>query len=131
MNKQEIRKQIIGFWMQKAMEAIASAQSEQQAGRLSFAVNRAYYACFYSASAVLLHEEKKFKKHAGVRAAVHRYLVKTGKIDASWGQFYDYAFESRQRGDYQEMVEFESEQVEEIIGLAAGFIREMETLLEE
>ena len=42
--------------------------------------------------------------------------------------FYDDVFESRQRGDYQPIVSFEPEQVEEYIHLADGFLREMEKL---
>ena len=122
MKKEEARTEVIRYWMEKATEALLSARSEQQFGRFVFAVNRAYYACFYSASAVLLKEGQKFSKHTGVRAAVHRYLVKTGKIDASWGQFYDLVFNSRQRGDYQELVTFLPEEADELISQAEAFV---------
>jgi uncharacterized protein (UPF0332 family) len=39
--------------MEKAHEALLSADSEQKANRLAFAVNRGYYACFYALTAVL------------------------------------------------------------------------------
>jgi len=122
MKKAETQQEVIKYWMEKANEALQSARSEQHAGRLVFAINRAYYGCFYSASAVLLREGKKFSKHTGVRAAIHRYLVKTEKIDASWGRFYDLVFQSRQRGDYQELVEFSFEEAEELIAQAEGFV---------
>jgi len=121
--KEEIaRQEIIKYWMAKAYESLQSARSEEQAGRFVFAVNRGYYACFYSASAVLLREGEKFSKHTGVRAAVHRSLIKTGKIDSSWGRFYDLIFNSRQRGDYQELVVFSPEEAEELISQAEGFV---------
>ena len=63
------------YWLRKAGDALQSARSEAQAGRLDFAVNRAYYACFYAASAVLPRMGKKFVKHSGLRAAVHQDLV--------------------------------------------------------
>jgi len=59
--------------MEKADESLASSKAEQQSQRYHFAVNRAYYACFYAASAILLQEGVRFKKHSGVRAAVHKY----------------------------------------------------------
>ena len=117
------------YWMEKADEALQSARSEQHAGRLVFAINQAYYACFYAASAVLLRQGEKFSKHSGVRAAVHRSLLRTGKIDPSWGRFYDLVFQSRQRGDYQELVEFSFEEAEELIAQAEGFVDLMRKLL--
>jgi len=130
MSEEENRNAVIAYWMAKAEEALASARSELDSERLSFAVNRAYYACFYSASAVLLKEGRKFKKHSGVRAELHRALVKTKRLQASWGRFYNYVFENREKGDYQELVTFEKEQVVEIVDLAQGFVAEIRKLLD-
>ncbi len=130
MNREELTSEVIRYWMGKASEALDSARSEQEAGRRSFAVNRAYYACFYIASAVLFAEGQKFSKHSGVRAALHRSLVKTGKLDLTQGRFYNLVFQSRQRGDYQELVEFTDEETEEIISKAAEFVEVMRNLLE-
>lgn len=123
------RRAVIEYWMEKARESLNSARSEQMAGRFIFSINRAYYGCFYSASAVLLKRGEKFSKHSGVRAALHRSLVKTGELDKSWGRFYDLIFNSRQRGDYQELINFSSEETEELITQAEGFIGEMANLL--
>ncbi len=67
---------VIEQLLHKATQALDSAQSEFQADRLDFAVNRAYYACFYAASAVMLQQGKQFVKHAGLRSAIHRDLSK-------------------------------------------------------
>ena len=64
-----------------------------------------------------------------MRSSVHRNLVKTGRLDASWGRFYDKVFENRQRGDYLELVQFDLEQVHEIIQLASGFVSQMNQML--
>jgi len=125
------REKVIQYWMEKAHEALESAKSEEQSGRLSFSINRAYYGCFYSASAVLMCLDKKFRKHSGVRAAVHGSLVKRGMLDVSMGRFYDLAFKSRQRADYQELVEFSSEEAREIISNSEEFVTNMEILLKK
>ena len=130
MNEDQAKAEVVKYWMEKAGEALTSARSEEEAGRLHFAINRAYYACFYSASAVLLKQGEKFSKHAGVRAAVHRSLVKAGKLDAERGRFYDLIFNSRQRGDYLEMVEFRPEEAKELIAQSEDFVSVMERLLE-
>ena len=131
MNEDKLKSQVIEYWITKAKEALESAISEKTSGRFLFAINRAYYACFYSLSAVLLNEGQKFKKHSGVRSALHQNLIKKGKLDVSWGKFYDLVFESRQRGDYQELVEFRIEEVEEIINRSQGFIKEMGNILQK
>jgi uncharacterized protein (UPF0332 family) len=120
---------LIKYWMEKARESLESAESEYLAGRLSPAVNRVYYACFYAVSAVMQNQGKTFKKHKAVRSALHRDLVKTGLLDVSWGHFYEDVFDSRQRGDYQPIVNFEPEQVKELLDQAKGFVGEMEKLL--
>ena len=72
MTGDDARSMVLAYWLDKSAEAIASADAEFAAGRYSFAVNRAYYACFYALSAVLLSDGQKYGKHSGVRAALHR-----------------------------------------------------------
>lgn len=129
MTGKKAREDVIAYWMNQASEALASARSEQKAGRCVFAVNRAYYACFYAASAVMMKIGETFKKHTGVRAAVHRQLIRSGKVDAKWGAFYDLVFESRKRGDYQEMVSFSPEETEELISKSERFVDLMKGIL--
>lgn len=50
MTRQDARRAVVAYWTEKATEAVASAEAELEAGRLSFAVNRGYYACFYARS---------------------------------------------------------------------------------
>ncbi len=128
MNKEEARRDVVEYWMRKSDAALASARSELASGRLDFAVNRVYYACFYAASAVLLKYGKKFVKHSGVRGAVHRDLVKPGMLQARWGKIYDRIFESRQAADYLALQEFKESQVIEMLPQAEGFVAEMRRL---
>lgn len=129
MTHDEARLEIIDYWLKKADEALESARSESLAGRLGFAVNRAYYACFYAASAVLLQMGKKFVKHSGLRAAIHQDLVKTGRLDIRLGKIFDRIFENRQSADYVELWQFEADQVETIIKDASEFVQEMRNQL--
>lgn len=107
MNEQERLKELVCYWLNKAQESLDAARDELKAGRLSFSVNRIYYACFYAVSAVLLQEKLQFKKHSGVRAAFHQHFVKSGIVSHEHGKLYDELFEARQRGDYIELVSFE------------------------
>ena len=96
-NQKEI---LVAYWLEKAHESLQSARSEYESGRLSFAMNRIYYAAFYALTALFRDRDRAFKKHKGLRSALHRDLVKNGIVETHWGKFFDDVFESRQRGDY-------------------------------
>ena len=129
MNEKKTLKEVIRYWIEKAEDSLDSANDELKAGRLSFSVNRIYYACFYAVSAVLLQERLRFKKHSGVRAAFHKHIVKPGLISREHGQFYDEIFEARQRGDYIELVHFEKGQVEKWLKQASEFVNGVKLLI--
>lgn len=80
MTERDDTDQVVSYWFDKAETALSSARSERLADRSDFAVNRAYFAAFYAASAVLLARGQRFVKHSGVRAALHRDLVKSGLL---------------------------------------------------
>lgn len=122
-------KDIVRYWIEKAMDSLDAANDELKAGRLSFSVNRIYYTCFYAISAVLLQEGFRFKKHSGVRAAFHKHFVKPGLVSREHGLFYDEIFEARQRGDYIELVSFEKEQVENWLQQARDFVEAIKLLI--
>lgn len=94
MTADEATRKVADYWLQKAHAALESAQSEQDAGRYEFSINRSYYAAFYALSAALLVLGKRFVKHSGVRAALHRDLVKPGLLDSNVGKAYDRLFEA-------------------------------------
>jgi uncharacterized protein (UPF0332 family) len=121
---------IIQYWLQKSRESLEAAHDEFKAGRLSFAVNRIYYACFYAVSALLMQKELRFKKHSGVRAAFHQNFVKKGEIDREQGRFYDEIFEARQRGDYIELVNFETGTVKNWLHRAGNFLTAIGKIIE-
>ena len=128
MTHQEKLNAVISYWLEKAQESLAAAQDEMTACRLSFAVNRIYYACFYAASAVLLQQGLQFKKHSGVKASLHKHLVKSGLISHEHGELYDELFEARQRGDYIELVTFDSHVAGDWLNRARNFINTLTSL---
>jgi len=68
MNEGEAQEKLIGLWLEKSDEALASAELELNAGHTNFAVNRLYYACFYAVTALLLCDGKQFVRHSTVKS---------------------------------------------------------------
>ena len=119
----------VEYWLQKAMQDLESARDNLKAVRLQNAVRDAYFACFHAFSAVLLKEGRSFRRHKEVRSALHRDYIKTKKIGVEWGKHYDWLFDNRQKADYRPLVQFEPEQIEEIIKRSEDFVLEMKNLI--
>lgn len=117
------------YWMEKARESLEAARSEYDSRRFTTAVRNLYYACFYALTAVLVKEGHTFKKHTGVKAALHKELIKPGVLKPEWGKFYNRLFDSRHEGDYQPLRVFEDEEIRMFLDQGVGFIKEMENLL--
>jgi len=115
--------------LRKSGDAFESAQSELRAGRYDFAVNRAYYTAFYAASAVLLAHGRHFVKHTGVRAPVHRTLVKPGLLDSRFGRIYERLFDARQRADYLALTETQADEAAGMAAEAGEFVAAMRALI--
>lgn len=122
MNESQAHKIFIKIWMDKAVEALASAELELKEGHANFAVNRLYYACFYAVTALLLRDGKQFTKHSAVRSEFNRTYIKTNKVDTKWNKFYQKLFEDRQESDYMPTATFEAEDVSLSIQQAHEFI---------
>jgi len=103
---------LVRYRVAQAEESLQSAALLCRSNHLRSAVNRLYYACFYSVSALLLTEDRSSKRHSGISSRFGRYWIKPGHLPAEMGRFYHRLFEHRQEGDYGDLVAFEREDVE-------------------
>jgi len=122
MNEGEAQEKLIGLWLEKSDEALASAELELTAGHTNFAVNRLYYACFYAVTALLLRDGKQFVRHSTVKSEFVRTYIKTGRLDVKWNKFYQKLFDDRQEGDYVPTATFEASDVSASLQKAREFI---------
>ena len=98
----------INEWQKRrAREYLVRARQVLKTGWLALehedyitAVNRAYYAFFYAANALLTTKGLERSKHSGVIAAFREHFVKTGIIEVEYGDRYGSAMEDRHLGDY-------------------------------
>ena len=122
MSLDENRAEVIKYWWEDANKSIDSARREIDAGNYRYAINRLYYALFYSVSAALMERGFAFKKHSGVKNALHNEFVKTGIIDKELGKLYDRLFEDRHEGDYIAFTEFNKEYTENLHAMCSQFL---------
>ena len=118
------------LYLDHALEMIEVARENLGNDRYSSACNRAYYGCFYAASALIYSKGLSFGKHSAVISAFRQHFVRTGEFDAKWSRIYELVMNTRQVSDYELSVEIEKEQAEEIVSAAAEFIAEVQTWLQ-
>lgn len=76
------------------------------------AVNRLYYSVFYAVSALLVVHDIHTKTHSAVKGQFSLHFVKTGVFDKKYGQLLSELFDWRQKGDYENIFEYDQESVE-------------------
>jgi uncharacterized protein (UPF0332 family) len=121
----------------KVVKYLARARQALETGRLVLAhedyiaaVNRAYYAIFYAANAMLATKGLERSKHSGVIAAFRQHFVKTGIIEPEYSDFYGQAMDERHFADHESgalSLESASENLEH----AERFVLQIEKLLTE
>lgn len=95
-----LNEETIRPYMNAARRSIQSARHNFNNGFYNTATNRAYYAFFYAASALLLTSDISRSKHGGIISAFRQYFVKPGLIDVQYSRTYGEAFNTRQVTDY-------------------------------
>lgn len=92
-------------FLARAQENLADAEAAFEAGRYNAAANRAYYAAFHAAIAVLIHfGQMPNIDHAPVRAGFSKYLINEKKIfPANMTNMLKLIMEVRSEADYAEV----------------------------
>ena len=123
------KKSLVKYRLSLANETIDEVDDLIKLGYYRTAVNRIYYACYYSATALLIKSKISAKSHSGVTQMLGLHFVKTGKISKEMGNIYSDLFDKRHTGDYDDFVDFEKDTVEELHESAKQFIKTISTLL--
>ena len=125
----EERSAYVRYRLQRAKQTLEEARVLLDAGMLPGAVNRVYYAMFYAASALALDHGFSTSSHGQLRGFFNREFVKTGQVPVELGKAYGAAFDSRTKGDYDDLIEFDTAQLELMLSEARGFVQSVESLL--
>lgn len=83
-----------------ARRFVQTAGVDLSAGDPDSAASRAYYAAYHAVAALFALDAIVFRKHEAIEAAVHRDLVKSGRLPVSVGKDYTDLRQLRLRGDY-------------------------------
>lgn len=117
--------------MALAGQAHNTAQVNLDAGDFRATVNRAYYAVFYAASAVLLTKGLERRRHSGVIGAFREHLVKPGLIEAQYSNIYGETLAIREDADYAVEIPIDSVMAETALDQGRRFVGRIREYLAE
>ena len=124
------KKALIRLRLERAREPLQAAHIlHEQGNDPASIVNRAYYAMFYAALALLVTVDVHSSKHSGVIALFDKEFVRQNIVSKELGRMLHEAFESRQEGDYQDISKIDQQKAIEILESADKFVRTIEEKL--
>ena len=121
---------LIRLRLERANETLQAAHTlhEQDGSPISI-VNRAYYAMFYAALALLVTVDRHSAKHSGVIALFDKEFVRQNIVSKELGKMLHQAFESRLEADYRDNAKIDQKTATEILESADKFVSVIEEKL--
>lgn len=120
--------QHIKYRIQRSKETFQDALLLFERGSWNSSINRLYYAVFYISIALLLHLGMEVKSHNGVKRKIGE-LVVSGKLKKEHARIYGILSDFRNKGDYDDLFDFNKEIVQRLIEPVNQFIKEVEELI--
>lgn len=102
MKSNSMQFDLIQYRRNKAFETIGDAEKLIELNMLAVAMNRIYYSGFYIVYALMLADNKKFKKHRQLIGWFNKEYLKTNIIDRKIGKLLNDSYERRTALDYHD-----------------------------
>jgi uncharacterized protein (UPF0332 family) len=109
--KQEEKIEYIHYRLESSRKTLEAAKLLAKSEYWNSSVNRLYYSLFYSISALLFLYGIKAGKHSTLKSKFSLHFVKTGKFDKKYGQLLSELYDWRQKGDYDNIFDYDEESV--------------------
>jgi uncharacterized protein (UPF0332 family) len=120
---------LVAYRIQRSKDTLLEAKLMIDEGYLNGAINRLYYACYYSTIALLIKNGVSTQTHAGTKQMLGFHFVVTGKLSPKISSIYATLFEKRHSSDYDDFTYYDKETVEKLYPQAKEFIEVIEKLL--
>jgi len=125
------KEDLITYRIARAKDTLDDAQILADRGKWNSAINRLYYAAYYAIIALLLSADLKPTTHNGAKSNFSEHFVKSGKVDKELGKIFSQLFTWRQKGDYDDLFDFQKEKVLPYFEPVKKLISEIEKMIAE
>jgi uncharacterized protein len=121
----------ISLYIQNALEMIEASRILLDKDSYKSSINRAYYAVFYAANALLVTKGINQSKHSGVISAFRHYFIKSGLLDSKYSQIYGRLMEDRHESDYELGSSITKDEAQSNLTDAEQFVLEVQKWLKQ
>jgi uncharacterized protein (UPF0332 family) len=122
---------LIRYRLSRSKDTFDDAKILADKERWNSAINRLYYSAYYAVIAILLKYDFKPTTHNGAKSIFSEHFIKNGIIPKEFGKLYSQLFTWRQKGDYDDLYNFDKdmvipyfEPVKQLIGIIENKINE-------
>ncbi len=105
------REDLIQYRLHRAKDTFEDAQILAERRKWNSSINRLYYSAYYAVMALLLFSELNPATHNGAKSNFTEHFIKTERIPKEFGKMYSQLFTWRQKGDYDDLFDFDQEKV--------------------
>lgn len=116
-------------YLQKAFRTLENIPKYIEMDDYTVAVNRSYYAAFYSLKALEILDNYDSKKHSGVISHFRQKYVKTEICSIRYSDIIGKLQDAREIGDYNIIADFTVDEAKEFYESAKDFINEMQRII--
>jgi uncharacterized protein (UPF0332 family) len=102
---------IIKYRLDKAKDTYESAVILADNKKWHSAINRLYYSAYYAIIALLLQNDINPTTHNGVKSNFSENFIITNIFPKRFGKLYSQLFTWRQKGDYDDLFDFDANKV--------------------
>lgn len=123
------KEDLIKYRIARAKDTLDDARILANSEKWNSAINRLYYAAYYAVIALLLDSDLKPTSHNGAKSNFSEYFIKSGKLDKKFGLIFSQLFTWRQKGDYDDLFDFQKDKVLPYFEPVEKLIAEIEKLV--
>lgn len=105
------KKDLIKYRIERAWDTLDDATILANKSKWNSTINRLYYSVYYAVMALLLNYDLKPITHNAAKSNFSEHFIKNGKISKEYGKMYSQLFTWRQKGDYDDLFDFDRDKV--------------------
>lgn len=122
----EERLEYVKYRIESSYKTFDAAKILSENGFWNSAVNRLYYSLFYAVNALLVMNDIQTKSHSSTKSQFSLHFVKTGKFDKKYGKLLSELFDWRQKGDYENIFDYDNDSVQPLFKPVKEMIKRIE-----
>lgn len=123
------RRAIVSYRLDKANKTLKEVDDIGKLGYWNLAANRLYYATYYACAALLINAGIDASTHKGVIRMIGMHFVLNGMLTEEDSKLLGRLFTMRQTGDYEDLFDWEDDDVTPLIPRVKGLINRILNLI--